>query len=161
MQAGEKREHLNVPEALDPTTSTENVANKTPERVAEIEGTRVVGLTEDDENFYVNFTKLQRRRVRTKTDLRLLPTLCILYLFAQLDRSNIGNAKIEGLKEDTHLTDNQWNIVLAVFFVPYFFLGENARQKVRNQVGADCVQRSPATCFSAVSPGLPSIFRFL
>lgn len=138
-QPGEKQGSSNVPEALDPTNSNENVANKTPERVAEIEGTRVVGLTEDNENFYVNFTKLQRRRVRTKTDLRLLPTLCILYLFAQLDRSNIGNAKIEGLKEDTHLTDDQWNIVLAVFFVPYFFLGENAGHNIHYQAGADGV----------------------
>lgn len=112
------------PKVLDAKAPAEDGSKTSPERVVEIEGTRVVGLTEDDENFYVNFTKAQRRRVRTKIDIRLLPTLCVLYLFAQLDRSNIGNAKIEGFKEDTGLTDPQYNIALAVFFIPYFFLGE-------------------------------------
>lgn len=35
-----------------------------------------------------------------KMDLRLLPILTILYLLSFLDRSNVGNAKIEGLTKD-------------------------------------------------------------
>jgi sugar phosphate permease len=48
--------------------------------------------------------------------------LAILYLVSQLDRANIGNAKIEGLSEDLHLTGNQYNVVLALFFIPYILL---------------------------------------
>ncbi|ROV94856.1 hypothetical protein VPNG_09323 [Cytospora leucostoma] len=36
-------------------------------------------------------------------DLRLIPTLALLYRLAFLDRGNIGNAKIEGLQEDLHM----------------------------------------------------------
>ncbi|EMR65065.1 putative major facilitator superfamily transporter protein [Eutypa lata UCREL1] len=49
----------------------------------------------------------------------LLPWLCILYLLAFLDRTNIGNAKIAGLPADTHLVGDQYNITLTVFFIPY------------------------------------------
>lgn len=121
-----KAENSTTSMVLNAANSAGDEAKKTLERVVEIDGTRVVGLSEDDESFYLAFNKAQRRRVRTKIDLRLLPTLCVLYLFAQLDRSNIGNAKIEGFKEDTNLTDGQYNICLAVFFIPYFFLGKFA-----------------------------------
>jgi hypothetical protein len=45
-----------------------------------------------------------------------------LYLISHLDRANIGNAKIEGLYEDLNLVDNQWNIVLSLFLIPYVLL---------------------------------------
>lgn len=45
--------------------------------------------------------------------------LTILYLIAHIDRANIGNAKIEGLIEDLGLKSTQYNIALAIFFVPY------------------------------------------
>lgn len=35
-----------------------------------------------------------------KVDKRLVPMLAVLYLISQLDRANIGNAKIEGLDRD-------------------------------------------------------------
>lgn len=56
-------------------------------------------------------------------DIRLVPMLAVLYLISHLDRSNIGNAKIEGLVDDLQLTGIQWNIVLSIFFVPYVLLG--------------------------------------
>lgn len=48
--------------------------------------------------------------------------LATLYLVSQLDRANIGNAKIEGLAEDLRLVGNQYNVVLALFFIPYILL---------------------------------------
>lgn len=45
--------------------------------------------------------------------------LTIMYLISHIDRANIGNAKIEGLIEDLGLTGVQYNIALAIFFVPY------------------------------------------
>lgn len=45
-----------------------------------------------------------------------------LRLFAFIDRSNIGNARIDGLAEDLHLTGNKFNIALVVFYVPYIII---------------------------------------
>lgn len=127
LQRTESKELVTVDdEALFPPTPTELPLSSSP-RVSHVDGCRVVGLSEEDESFYNTFTLAQRKAVRLKTDLRLLPVLCILYLFAQLDRTNIANAKIEGFKEDTHLTDKQYNLILAVFFIPYCLLGKGHR----------------------------------
>ena len=100
-----------------------NGAKTTTERISHIDKYRVVGISEDDEEFYNSFSKARRRQVRAKIDKRLMPVLCVLYLFAQLDRSNIGNAKVMGLKGDTGVTDTQYSIVLAAFFIPYCIFG--------------------------------------
>ena len=59
------------------------------------------------------------RKLLWKLDLRLIPWLCLLYLLAFLDRTNIGNAKIDGLQEDLHMTSNQYNNTLTIFFISY------------------------------------------
>ncbi|KZT25394.1 MFS general substrate transporter [Neolentinus lepideus HHB14362 ss-1] len=59
------------------------------------------------------------RRLLRKVDLRLLPILTGLYLLSFLDRSNIGNAKLDGLATDLHLSPSGYNNALAVYFVAY------------------------------------------
>ncbi|KAF9290423.1 hypothetical protein BGZ68_007051 [Mortierella alpina] len=59
------------------------------------------------------------RTVVRKLDRNLLPFLGILYLFSYLDRVNIGNARLFGLEEAVHLTNGQYNIALAAFFLAY------------------------------------------
>lgn len=59
------------------------------------------------------------KKLLRKIDLRLLPPLALLYLCAFLDRTNIGNAKIQGLTEDLHQTGQDYNIALFIFFIPY------------------------------------------
>lgn len=66
--------------------------------------------------------------------------LMILYLCAYIDRANIGtslsiikylpdyltitgNAKIEGLLESLDMSGTDYNIALAIFFVPYVLFG--------------------------------------
>ncbi|KAI8629911.1 major facilitator superfamily domain-containing protein [Xylariaceae sp. FL1651] len=89
---------------------------------------RVLGLTEDDAHFYESFPSEKRKKLVRKVDVRLVPMLALLYLISQLDRANIGNAKIEGLNKDLGLTGIQYNIVTSIFFVPYvlFELPSNA-----------------------------------
>lgn len=53
------------------------------------------------------FAHLDLKKILLKIDLRLIPPLTALYLLSFLDRGNIGNAKIEGLSEDLHLTPGQ------------------------------------------------------
>lgn len=65
-----------------------------------IDNFRVLGLTDEDADFYNGFSQERRKRIMRKVDCRLVPMLAILYLVSHLDRANIGNAKIEGLAED-------------------------------------------------------------
>lgn len=93
-----------------------------------------------DAEFLAGFTEEQRKKVLRKVDWRLVPMLLILYLISFIDRANIGtsghtsnswkmltrtgNAKIEGMLKDLHMTGNQYNIALAIFFIPYTLAGE-------------------------------------
>lgn len=51
------------------------------------------------------------RAITRKFDTHLLPWLFGLWLLAFIDRSNIGNARIDGLAKDLELTGNKFNIV--------------------------------------------------
>lgn len=66
-----------------------------------------------------SFAHLDEKKILRKMDLRLIPMLALLYLLSFLDRGNIGNAKIEGLVEDLHMTGPQYNWCLTVFFFTY------------------------------------------
>lgn len=61
------------------------------------------------------FAHLDVKKILLKMDLRLVPMLTLLYLLSFLDRGNIGNAKIEGLAEDLHLTGPEYNWCLVRF----------------------------------------------
>ncbi|KZL86051.1 major facilitator superfamily transporter, partial [Colletotrichum incanum] len=54
-----------------------------------------------------------------KLDAKLLPAVGILYLLSFLDRSNVGNARIEGLTDDLHMTGNQYLTGLTLYFIGY------------------------------------------
>jgi hypothetical protein len=43
---------------------------------------------------------IDEKALLRKLDYRLLPPLTILYLLSFLDRSNVGNARLEGMTED-------------------------------------------------------------
>jgi len=83
----------------------------------------------------------EEQKLVRKLDARILPLVCLLYLFAcrshfscsmrvsdhicihvDLDRTNLGNARLQGLPEDTlggDPTGNLFDWVNAVFFFPY------------------------------------------
>ncbi|KAF9108280.1 hypothetical protein BGX29_002010 [Mortierella sp. GBA35] len=81
------------------------------------------GETEKQIQYYAKLNFQQdpemERRIVKKLDRHLLPLLGILYLFSYLDRVNIGNARLFGLEEAVHLSDGQYNIALASFFLAY------------------------------------------
>lgn len=58
-------------------------------------------------------------RITRRFDFHIIPWLFGIWLLAFIDRSNIGNAKIDGLIADLDLTGNRFNIALTVFYVPY------------------------------------------
>jgi MFS family permease len=59
------------------------------------------------------------KKLRHKFDRRVLPIGIIIYLMAQIDRSNMSNAIVLGLRKDADLTGNRFNIALSLFFVTY------------------------------------------
>ncbi|KAI7424622.1 MFS general substrate transporter [Hortaea werneckii] len=87
-----------------------------------IDGFNVLGLDPEDADFYNNYSHADRQRTKHKVDVRLVPMLAALYLVAHLDRSNIGNTKIEGIDDDLGINGWQWNLLLSLFFVPYVLL---------------------------------------
>ncbi|KAI0331588.1 MFS general substrate transporter [Cubamyces sp. BRFM 1775] len=48
-----------------------------------------------------------------------MPIAVWLYLASYIDRANIGNAKVLGLANALHLTSNQYNWALSIFFIGY------------------------------------------
>ncbi|KAJ7778141.1 MFS general substrate transporter [Mycena metata] len=64
----------------------------------------------------------EERRLVRKLDGRILTITCLLYLFAYLDRSNLGNARLQGLPKDTlggDPTGKRFDWVNSVFFFAY------------------------------------------
>ncbi|KAL8695509.1 MAG: hypothetical protein Q9218_000087 [Villophora microphyllina] len=59
------------------------------------------------------------RALTREVDIGILPILAVMYLFNSLDKSNLGNAKTAGLEKTLGLKDDQYNIILSVFFIPY------------------------------------------
>ncbi|KAI1420019.1 major facilitator superfamily domain-containing protein [Xylaria sp. FL1777] len=54
-----------------------------------------------------------------KIDAHLLPAVALLYLLSFLDRSNVGNAKIEGLLGDLNTDGDHYLTGLSLYFVGY------------------------------------------
>src|SRR6202034_3892858 len=74
-----------------------------------------------------------------KFDIRILPVLAVMYLFNSLDKSNLGNAKTDGLEADLGMAGtNDYNIILSIFFIPYVltapFLGIAGKKFGPNRV---------------------------
>jgi len=59
------------------------------------------------------------KKLLRKCDLNVVPIISLLYMLAFLDRINIGNARIQGLELDLHMSGSDYNVALLVFFIPY------------------------------------------
>tara|TARA_R110002003_G_scaffold206_2_gene15753 strand:- start:3124 stop:3570 length:447 start_codon:yes stop_codon:yes gene_type:complete len=53
-----------------------------------------------------------------KLDFYLLPFLSIMYFFNAVDRSNLGNAKTDGMDIDLGFTGEQYSLLILLFYVP-------------------------------------------
>ena len=60
-------------------------------------------------------------RLILKIDLAVLPILFLLFLVSFVDRSNLANARIQGLEKSLHIPpkSNGYNIALFSFTIPY------------------------------------------
>jgi len=64
-------------------------------------------------------SSVNEKTLLRKLDSRLLPAVSILYLLSFLDRSNVANARIEGLITDLDMTGNQYLTGLTLYFIGY------------------------------------------
>ena len=48
----------------------------------------------------------------------LLPFLSLMYFFNAVDRSNLGNAKTDGMDVDLGFTGEQYSLLILLFYVP-------------------------------------------
>lgn len=90
------------------------------EKTLELESPYTNGNAERDEvktdNSHIleSDPKIEARILR-KCDIHILPWLFGIWLCAFIDRSNIGNARIDGLTTNLHLKGNQFNVALGKF----------------------------------------------
>ncbi|KAI0121318.1 major facilitator superfamily domain-containing protein [Xylariales sp. AK1849] len=82
------------------------------------ESTRHDTATFDDDGQEPLDHEAEKRLVR-KCDLHVLPAITILFFLSFMDRTNIGNARIQGMAADLHMTGRDYNLALFVFFIPY------------------------------------------
>ena len=59
------------------------------------------------------------KKLLRKLDLRLIPGLTLLYLLNYLDRSNIGQAKLNGITTSLNLSSAQYSTCLSTVYVTY------------------------------------------
>ena len=53
-----------------------------------------------------------------KLDFYLLPFLSLMYFFNSVDRSNLGNAKTDGMDKDLGFTGEQYSLLILLFYIP-------------------------------------------
>lgn len=63
------------------------------------------------------------KRLIRKIDWAIIPFVSVLYLLSFLDRTNIGNARLDTLEKDLGMKGLQFNHALAIFF-PFYVIAE-------------------------------------
>lgn len=59
------------------------------------------------------------RKLTTKLDITLVPMLGLIYLIMFLDRTNIANARIQGLEKGLNMPLTGFNTCLWIFYLPF------------------------------------------
>ncbi|KAI1319395.1 major facilitator superfamily domain-containing protein [Xylariaceae sp. FL0255] len=68
----------------------------------------------------ISIDKRAERRLLLKLDLVILPMTVLLYLSANFDRNNIGNARLQGLQAELlNDSDTEYSVALLSFYITY------------------------------------------
>ena len=71
-----------------------------------------------------------KRQVLTENlDFFILTFCCLMYFTNYLDRSNLANAYVSGMKEDLKFKGNQFNLINTIFTVGYVCFGVKSQQR--------------------------------
>ncbi|KAI9702655.1 MAG: hypothetical protein M1820_006161 [Bogoriella megaspora] len=77
------------------------------------------GKSENDGSDLEEDSSIKEGALLRKLDFKLLPALGVLYLLSFLDRSNVANARLDGLTTDLKMTGNQYLTSLTLYFIGY------------------------------------------
>ena len=80
-----------------------------------------------------NLGQVARDRTHSTITWRLMPLLLICYLFAHLDRINIGFAKMQ-MSADLNFSDTVYGFGAGLFFVAYALFGVPSNNGISRQV---------------------------
>ncbi|CAI6092642.1 unnamed protein product [Clonostachys chloroleuca] len=61
-------------------------------------------------------------RLRRKIDIRLLPSMILIYIMNYLDRNAIGAARLGGLEDDLGLKGDEFQTAVSILFVGYVLM---------------------------------------
>lgn len=111
----------------DDNITNHTMSDNDTEKATEVHQNYVGTLRDLPDDPDAGLTSEQRaaidRKLVWRLDWILIPWLCLLYLMAFLDRTNIGNAKIAGLVQPAPvgigITTQEYNSSLTIFFVSY------------------------------------------
>ena len=94
-----------------PEKAPETLSSKTPSSLEK--NTSDVSIDLSD--------RASEKKLLLKLDLAVLPILFLLFLVSFVDRSNLANARIEGLEKSLGIpkTSNGYNVALFCFTIPY------------------------------------------
>lgn len=106
-------------DTMRPAAESRDLEQSTIEKGKAIHHEYSCNMSQDDVDFLESFSDKRKEIVIRKIDLRLLPVLILLYLMAYLDKTNIGNAKIEGMTADLNMHGIMYNVAVAIFFIPF------------------------------------------
>ena len=63
--------------------------------------------------------RILEKKLRRKIDLLIMPLVILVYLMNYIDRNNYAAAKLQGLRQDLHLSGSQYEVGLSILFVGY------------------------------------------
>ncbi|KAM7213823.1 vitamin H transporter [Rhypophila decipiens] len=81
------------------------------------------GEGEDDSDGTITWTEAEEKKLVRKLDWCFLPTVWLMALMSWMDRSSIGNAQLAGMGLDLELSDDQYSMVIVVFYFGYVTCG--------------------------------------
>ncbi|KAF3406561.1 hypothetical protein DPV78_000539 [Talaromyces pinophilus] len=72
-----------------------------------------------EDHLYVD--PVTEKKLLRKLDLWISPVVCVVFLAAYLDRSNIGNAASAGMTADLGMNNSQYGNAVTLFYATYVF----------------------------------------
>ncbi|KAF8887156.1 major facilitator superfamily domain-containing protein [Infundibulicybe gibba] len=62
---------------------------------------------------------IAERKLVRKLDMRVLPTIFLIFIMNYIDRNGVTTARLKGMEQDLGITDIQYATVIAILFVSY------------------------------------------
>lgn len=100
----------------------------------------------------LGFSPSATTRLLRKIDSHILPIMSAIYLLCFLDRTNIGNARLDNLESDLHLHGIQYNNCLAILF-PFYIAAEIPSNMMLKRTRASIWLSFIMVCWSAAMIG--------